>query len=116
MTSKHLRQQLIINQFYPNLNYNYRAKQCNSLLQNSIKTTKLESSRNYASSADTNNKFSGLWNFTKRWDIGISIGIGVSLIAIFQWRHLRRHPYPPDSDAVKGPISDLMVYTFNYYL
>ncbi|KAK0166767.1 hypothetical protein PV327_004254 [Microctonus hyperodae] len=93
----------------PYFTRNYIVSRCGSFRELSIKATRLNCFRYFGSSADTNYKSSGLWNFTKRWEFCVPIGLGISLVAILQWRHRRKYPYPNDGDVVKGPISDFMV-------
>ncbi|XP_063989499.1 phosphatidylserine decarboxylase proenzyme, mitochondrial [Diachasmimorpha longicaudata] len=62
-----------------------------------------------ATTANPENKFGGLWGLTRKWRVSLPIGVGVSLIAVLQWRHLRKYPYAVDGDVIQGPISDLMV-------
>ncbi|XP_043287399.1 phosphatidylserine decarboxylase proenzyme, mitochondrial isoform X2 [Venturia canescens] len=50
--------------------------------------------------------FGILW---KRWEFRVPLGVGVTLLGVLQWRHLRKHPYAIESKPVKGPVTDLMV-------
>ncbi|XP_015588761.1 phosphatidylserine decarboxylase proenzyme, mitochondrial [Cephus cinctus] len=66
--------------------------------------------RYYASNTHPSNKINGLWqSLVRRWEWSVPVGVGVSLLAILQWRYLRRHPYPTDAAQLKGPVHDVMV-------
>ena len=63
--------------------------------------------RTYVTGTKTEKKSSWFGFLTGRWSLPASVG--VTLLGILQWRHLRKYPYPVEGDAVKGPVADLMV-------
>ncbi|XP_066583317.1 phosphatidylserine decarboxylase proenzyme, mitochondrial isoform X2 [Prorops nasuta] len=55
------------------------------------------------------NKKESWYSFVRRWELTLPAGIGVSLLAVLQWRHLRRHPYPRSDDGTQEPVNDFIV-------
>ena len=73
-------------------------------------------SRKYVSNANTTQRKINPWySFAKQWEWNVPVGVGVSLLAVLQWRHLRKYPYRTEDNSVYEPINVLVVNCY-YYL
>ncbi|XP_076232373.1 phosphatidylserine decarboxylase isoform X2 [Calliopsis andreniformis] len=78
--------------------------------------TRQRFSRKYGSNADTTQHKSSSWYaFVRQWEWSVPIGVGVSLLAVLQWRHLRKYPYTTEDNNVYEPINVFVVKCY-YYL
>lgn len=46
----------------------------------------------------------------------VPIGIGVSLIAFFQWRHFRKYKHTAQGEVIQGPLNDFIVRIYNIFV
>ncbi|XP_012251862.2 phosphatidylserine decarboxylase proenzyme 1, mitochondrial isoform X3 [Athalia rosae] len=66
--------------------------------------------RNNASSPSSTSSKTRMWHsLTKRWEWTIPAGVGISILAIFQWRHFWRHSHAEKDPSTLGPINGFMV-------
>ncbi|XP_023287546.1 phosphatidylserine decarboxylase proenzyme, mitochondrial isoform X2 [Orussus abietinus] len=88
----------------------FRITNCISRFRIPATTLRRKCLRNYVSNASTPRQNNSLWeSFKRKLTWTVPIGIGVSLIALLQLRHLRRHPYPNKEIQLKTPINELVV-------
>lgn len=72
--------------------------------------------RNYTSDSSTSPKQNTSWHsFMTRWTLTVPIGVGVSLLAVLQWRHLRKYPYSAETAEAHASLGNFMI-KFYYYL
>lgn len=75
-----------------------------------------KTTRKYSSNTSPTERQISSWQaFIKRWEWTVPVGVGVSLLAVLQWRHLRKNPYPRETTEAFKPISNFMI-NFYYYL
>lgn len=66
--------------------------------------------RNYASSPSPPNTKTSMWHsFAKRWEWTVPAGVGISILAILQWRQFWRHSHSDKDHHDLGPINGFMV-------
>ncbi|KAG7214112.1 hypothetical protein KM043_001470 [Ampulex compressa] len=73
-------------------------------------SSKQRFTKKYVSNTNTTENQSRAWStFVQRWEWTVPIGVGVSLLAVLQWRHLRKHPYTMRSSDEHETFHDFMI-------
>ncbi|XP_076163042.1 phosphatidylserine decarboxylase [Ptiloglossa arizonensis] len=72
-------------------------------------------SRKHAANTNTTQHKVNPWFSFIKWEWSIPTGVGISLLAILQWRHLKKYPYKTEDSNVYKPIN-LFVVKCYYYL
>ncbi|XP_054001577.1 phosphatidylserine decarboxylase proenzyme, mitochondrial isoform X1 [Hylaeus anthracinus] len=72
-------------------------------------------SRRHASNTSTTQHKVNPWYSFVKWEWGIPTGVGISLLAILQWKHLKKYPYAKEDSNVYEPINVFVVNCY-YYL
>lgn len=100
---------------FDNLSFRTSRRGCHRVVTTPGKLPKCVYVRSYGTTTTTTSSVNGqpgkIWKYTRKFSkvISLPITIGVSLIAVLQWRYLRKNPYQSDDEVVKGPLNDLMV-------
>lgn len=67
-------------------------------------------SKTYVTDVNTKQqKISPWYSFIKQRKWGIPIGVGISLLTVFQYSYLRKYPYTPRDSNVYEPINIFVV-------
>ncbi|XP_043262630.1 phosphatidylserine decarboxylase proenzyme, mitochondrial isoform X2 [Colletes gigas] len=71
--------------------------------------------RRYASNVNTTQHKVNPWYSFVKWEWSIPTGVGISLLAILQWRHLKKYPRTREDTNIYEPINVFAVKCY-YYL
>lgn len=71
--------------------------------------------KRFASHTTPTQSRTSFWkSFVGKWEWTVPVGIGVSLLAVLQWRHLRKHPYTVQENNDYESIDNFMVKLYFY--
>lgn len=70
--------------------------------------------RDASNTSPTQSRASFWQSFVGKWEWSVPVGVGVSLLAVLQWRHLRKHPYTAKENNDYEAIDNFMVKLYFY--
>ncbi|KAF7409634.1 hypothetical protein HZH68_004015 [Vespula germanica] len=66
-------------------------------------------SRNISHATSNQTSIGSKISAMRKLKLVVPIGIGVSLIAFFQWRHFRKYKHTAQGEVIQGPLNDFIV-------